>query len=84
MVNADYSHSDEIASQSQNIQGKKCHKECELMFLEVGETLEINSLTSVWLAVLIEDLRSERQSQHHLFGPEATLPSGEHTVQSKD
>lgn len=54
------------------------------MFLEVGETLEINSLTSVWLAVLIEDLRSERQSQHHLFGPEATLPSGEHTVQSKD
>lgn len=29
--------------------------ECELMFLEVGETLETNSLTSVWLAVLVED-----------------------------
>ena len=39
------------------------------MFLEVGEPWKINSLTCVWLAVLIGDLRAEKQrkSQHHLL-----------------
>lgn len=49
----DNSHNDGIISQSQNVQEEKCHEKCELMFLEVGETLQ-NKLSYLrgWLSSL--------------------------------